>query len=119
MLRGGPKVATADQVLVVREAFRQLMALAGREVPAFVDILAGAPAVASPLYIQAALAAVLAAVGVTAADLWEMRSGQIQTATSIPARRRRWRASRTCCSPICPGSPRAGVRPDLGGLSDR
>ena len=63
---------------VAREALRQLMRLAGREDPDFVEIEGGAPAMVTRFFAEEAAAAVLAAGGVIAADLWVERGGEAQ-----------------------------------------
>ena len=63
---------------VTEEAFGQLMKLAGRERPDFVTIEQGAPAMATRFYCEEAAAAVMAAGGAMAADIWKLRTGETQ-----------------------------------------
>lgn len=64
---------------IARKAFDHLMGLAGRETPDFVDIVEGPPALATRFHAEEAAAAVLAATGTLAADLWSDRTGECQT----------------------------------------
>lgn len=64
-----------------RDAFDQLMRIAGREPPDFVRFEQGPPAMATRFHAEEAAAAVLAATGVLAADLWSERTGETQTVT--------------------------------------
>lgn len=66
---------------VARAAFDQLMALAGREAPDFVRIDEGPAALKTRFPAEDAAAAVLAATGTVAADLWRQRTGRGQTVT--------------------------------------
>ncbi len=70
----------ADPV-VTQRALGELMSLAGRAPPDFVDFVEGPPALATLLHAEEAAAAALAATGVLAADLWRLRTGQAQTVT--------------------------------------
>ena len=63
---------------VVEDAYAHLMMLAGRERPDFVTIEQGAPAMKTRFYAEEAAAAVLAAGGTIAADIWKLRSGKDQ-----------------------------------------
>ena len=63
------------------QAFTQLMRLAGREPPDFVEFEGGPPALATRFFAEEAAAAALAAGGTVAADLWELRGGDRQTVT--------------------------------------
>jgi crotonobetainyl-CoA:carnitine CoA-transferase CaiB-like acyl-CoA transferase len=63
------------------QAFAQLMRLAGREPPDFVEIEGGPPALATRFHAEEAAAAALAAGGAIAADLWTLRGGERQTVT--------------------------------------
>lgn len=63
------------------QALAQLMRLAGREAPDFVEFEGGPPALATRFYAEEAAAAALAAGGTIAADLWEQRGGDRQTVT--------------------------------------
>ncbi|HEX5380288.1 MAG TPA: hypothetical protein VFW47_17050, partial [Phenylobacterium sp.] len=66
---------------VAQVALDQLMRLAGREAPDFVRIETGPPAMVTRFYAEETAAAVLAATGVIAADLWSDRTGEAQTVT--------------------------------------
>ncbi len=59
-------------------ALADLMRLAGRAAPDFVEIDAGPPALATRFHAEEAAAAALAAGGVVAADLWRLRTGERQ-----------------------------------------
>ena len=59
-------------------AFRQLMSIAGKARPDFVQIHEGPPAMKTRFEAEAAAAAALAAVGTLAANLWSQRTGQSQ-----------------------------------------
>jgi crotonobetainyl-CoA:carnitine CoA-transferase CaiB-like acyl-CoA transferase len=63
------------------QAFAQLMRLAGREPPDFVEFEGGPPALATRFYAEEAAAAALAAGGTVAADLWALRGGERQAVT--------------------------------------
>jgi crotonobetainyl-CoA:carnitine CoA-transferase CaiB-like acyl-CoA transferase len=63
------------------QALAQLMRLAAREAPDFVEFEGGPPALATRFYAEEAAAAALAAGAVVAADLWKLRSGEGQTVT--------------------------------------
>lgn len=64
---------------IAEAALADLMRLAGRERPDFVEIEAGAPALKTRFAADEAAAAVQAAGGVIAADLWRLRGGEPQT----------------------------------------
>ncbi len=66
---------------VTSRALGELMSLAGRKPPDFVDFVEGPPALATLFYAEEAAAAALAATGVLAADLWRQRSGPAQQVT--------------------------------------
>jgi crotonobetainyl-CoA:carnitine CoA-transferase CaiB-like acyl-CoA transferase len=66
---------------VTEDAFAHLMMLAGRERPDFVTIEQGAPAMKTRFYAEEAAAAILAAGGAVAADIWKLRSNQGQSVT--------------------------------------
>lgn len=66
---------------ITETALDQLMALAGRETPDFVRFDQGPVAMVTRLHAEEAAAAVLAATGVVAADLWRERGGEAQTVT--------------------------------------
>ncbi len=72
--------SVADPV-ATRRALGELMSLAGRAPPDFVDFVEGPPALATLFHAEEAAAAALAATGVLAADLWRLRTGQAQTVT--------------------------------------
>ena len=61
------------------QALAQLMRLAAREQPDFVEFEGGPPALATRFHAEEAAAAALAAGGVVAADLWGLRTGEGQT----------------------------------------
>jgi crotonobetainyl-CoA:carnitine CoA-transferase CaiB-like acyl-CoA transferase len=67
---------------VEQTAFDQLMRLAGREHPDFASIETGPIAMRTRFYAEEAAAAVLAATGVLAADLWTLRTGQTQAVSA-------------------------------------
>lgn len=67
---------------VAEHALMALMQLAARETPDFVSFETGAPAMRTRFYAEEAAAAVLAATGVLAADLWRSRGGGAQTVTA-------------------------------------
>ena len=60
---------------IARQAFDQLLAVAGRAPADFVRIEGGAPAMATRFHAEEAAAAVLAAGGALAADIWALRGG--------------------------------------------
>jgi len=64
---------------VIDVAFADLMRIAGRELPDFVEIVPETPALKTRFYASECAAAVLAAGATMAADIWEMRSGESQT----------------------------------------
>ena len=74
---------------LTHQALEQLLRLAGREQPDFVEIEAGPPALETRFAADEAAAAALAAGAVIAADLWRLRTGEAQRFGSRPARRRR------------------------------
>ena len=63
------------------QALAQLMRLAARRQPDFVEFEGGPPALATRFHAEEAAAAALAAGGVVAADLWRLRSGESQRVT--------------------------------------
>jgi crotonobetainyl-CoA:carnitine CoA-transferase CaiB-like acyl-CoA transferase len=64
---------------IAQDALAQLLRLAGRDTPDFVEIDTGAPALATRFAADEAAAAALAAGGVAAADLWRLRGGEAQS----------------------------------------
>lgn len=64
---------------VTKRAFEDLMALAGRETPAFVSFDEGPPGMKTRFAAESGAAAALAATGTLAADLWMLRTGEAQT----------------------------------------
>jgi crotonobetainyl-CoA:carnitine CoA-transferase CaiB-like acyl-CoA transferase len=66
---------------IARDALDQLLGIAGREPADFARLEEGPPAMETRFHAEAAAAAVLAATGVIAADLWQDRTGETQTVT--------------------------------------
>ena len=64
---------------MTKTALAQLMEIAGRDVPEFVEIRDEVPALRTRFYAGEAAAAALAAGAAIAADIWESRSGQTQS----------------------------------------
>jgi crotonobetainyl-CoA:carnitine CoA-transferase CaiB-like acyl-CoA transferase len=67
-----------DAMTATLQAFAQLMKLAAREQPDFVEFEGGPPALATRFYAEEAAAAALAAGATVAADLWTLRTGERQ-----------------------------------------
>lgn len=63
---------------VVDAALNDLMQLAGRAAPDWVALSTGAPALKTRFYAEEAAAAVQAAIGALAADIWTLRTGETQ-----------------------------------------
>jgi crotonobetainyl-CoA:carnitine CoA-transferase CaiB-like acyl-CoA transferase len=72
-----------EESVVTRRALGELMNLAGRQPPDFVDFVEGFPALATRFRAEEAAAAALAASGVLAADLWRQHSGRPQRVTVV------------------------------------
>lgn len=64
---------------VTDTALKDLMGIAGREMPDFVEIKNEKPALKTRFYAGESAAAALAAGAVLASDIWEMRTGKSQT----------------------------------------